>query len=440
MRPLVELVVDGRRYGGWTAVRVTRGVERMAADFDLTVTEAWPGRSEPWAIRPGSACRLLVEGEPLIDGWTDDYAPSFSARDHRAGIGGRSRTADLVDCSVMQAGGQFKGCDLAQIARTLCAPFGVPVRIDEGVAVGAPFPDVQVQQGETVFELLDRLASLRGVLLTDGPDGALVVTVAGCRRASGALVQGVNILEASATLAHRERYSLYVVKGQRAGSDEVFRLDAAQVSAEAADPAVTRHRPLLLLAEGQVDPAAARIRARWEALARGPVARGARHRAGLAPAQRGIVVLVSSGQTGPIMTAAYHGASSPIYQVLANSNVQNVNNSYGAVSDASLKHQVSDATPKLDELRQVRGVNYILKDDPRQLKQIGMIARELEGIWPGLIEDVPVIERRQKLDEHGEPLFEAVGRRQRTVAETVEKERKRGGGADRRPLGPQMLA
>jgi prophage tail gpP-like protein len=268
MTPLVELAVDGRRYGGWTAVRVTRGLERMAADFELTVTEAWPGRSEPWAIRPGSACRLLVDGEPLIEGWTDDYAPSFSAGDHRVGIGGRSRTGDLVDCSVIQPGGQFKDYDLAQIARALCAPFGVPVRIDEGVDIGAPFPDVQVQQGETVFELLDRLASLRGVLLTDGPDGALVVTVAGRRRASGALVQGVNVLEASATLAHRERYSRYVVKGQRAGSDEVFGRDAAQVSGEAADPAVTRYRPLLLMAEGQVDPATARIRARWEALAR----------------------------------------------------------------------------------------------------------------------------------------------------------------------------
>jgi len=69
-----------------------------------------------------------------------------------------------------------------------------------------------------------------------------------------------------------------------------------------------------------------------------------------------------------------------------NGNVQNTNNSYGAISDISLKENIVDATPKLDDLLNVKVRNYNLKDDPNQTKQIGVVAQELEEIFPGMIE------------------------------------------------------
>ena len=75
------------------------------------------------------------------------------------------------------------------------------------------------------------------------------------------------------------------------------------------------------------------------------------------------------------------------YQVLFNGNVQNTNNSYGAISDAKLKENVTDATPKLEKLNQVRVVNFNLIGDEQ--KQIGVIAQELEQIFPSIVEDTP---------------------------------------------------
>jgi hypothetical protein len=68
-------------------------------------------------------------------------------------------------------------------------------------------------------------------------------------------------------------------------------------------------------------------------------------------------------------------------------NVQNSNNSYGSISDAKLKENVVDATPKLEKLNQVRVVNYNLIGEEQ--KQIGVIAQELEQIFPGMIEESP---------------------------------------------------
>ena len=80
-------------------------------------------------------------------------------------------------------------------------------------------------------------------------------------------------------------------------------------------------------------------------------------------------------------------ASAIKFQVLFNGNVQNTNNSYGAISDAKLKENVTDATPKLEKLNQVRVVNFNLIGNEQ--KQIGVIAQELEQIFPSIVEDTP---------------------------------------------------
>lgn len=89
-------------------------------------------------------------------------------------------------------------------------------------------------------------------------------------------------------------------------------------------------------------------------------------------------------------------AGSVVYQVLANGNVQNTNNSYGAISDIKLKENITDATPKLASLNQLRVVNYNLKADESKLKQIGLIAQEVEQIFPGLVEETPDIDPETK--------------------------------------------
>ena len=75
-----------------------------------------------------------------------------------------------------------------------------------------------------------------------------------------------------------------------------------------------------------------------------------------------------------------------VFRVLANGNVENTNNSYGAISDVKLKENIVDTTPKLNDILRVRVVNYNLKNSPSQ-KQIGVIAQELEDIFPGLVSE-----------------------------------------------------
>lgn len=105
------------------------------------------------------------------------------------------------------------------------------------------------------------------------------------------------------------------------------------------------------------------------------------------------------------------------YRVLANGNVQNTNNSYGAISDSKLKENVVDASSYLDRYMQVRfrNFNFIGSD----LKQFGVIAQELETVFPGLVEETPDTEQVTKtrivdvpavLDEEGAEVTPATTR------------------------------
>lgn len=49
------LWVNGMIYGGWTAIRINRGIEQLAGSFTLSVTEKWPGQAEARPIKKGDS-------------------------------------------------------------------------------------------------------------------------------------------------------------------------------------------------------------------------------------------------------------------------------------------------------------------------------------------------------------------------------------------------
>jgi hypothetical protein len=75
------------------------------------------------------------------------------------------------------------------------------------------------------------------------------------------------------------------------------------------------------------------------------------------------------------------------FVVWANGDVDSRTNSYGGWSDIKLKENISDATPKLNDLLKVKVKNYNFIGDDK--KQLGVVAQELEEIFPALISETP---------------------------------------------------
>jgi hypothetical protein len=105
----------------------------------------------------------------------------------------------------------------------------------------------------------------------------------------------------------------------------------------------------------------------------------------------------------PANTTQTHfiGYSSGAYRIFiySNGDVRNTNNVFGAISDIKLKENIIDATPKLNDLLKVKIRNYNLIGE--KTKQIGVIAQELEEIFPSMIDESEDFEKVEVTDEDG---------------------------------------
>ena len=84
------------------------------------------------------------------------------------------------------------------------------------------------------------------------------------------------------------------------------------------------------------------------------------------------------------------------FLVASSGNVLNANNSYGGLSDIKLKENIVDTSNKLEDLKKVQIRNYNFIGDSQ--KQIGVVAQELEAVFPSMVEESP------DLDEDGNDL------------------------------------
>jgi len=194
----------------------------------------------------------------------------ISNDDRRVEITGRDITGDLVDSSAPTEPSEFNNVTISTLAIKFALPFGIITLTD--VNVLPPFPKFTVKQGETIFELLQRAANLRGLLLISNELGNLVIT----NRSSAAslaisptpLVQGANVISARASYDNTDRFQTYIAKGQSEGNDVFNGLNVTNPIGNSFDSSILRPRQKTVIADGSSDLAGAQKRANWENITR----------------------------------------------------------------------------------------------------------------------------------------------------------------------------
>lgn len=262
----VALVIAGKAYLGWTGISIERAIDAACGSFDLELAAKEKTGAADFAIADGAACQIVLGGSPLITGWVDKVERAISADSRSITVSGRDKACDLVDCSALNSPGSWRNVGLAAIAAALAEPFGMTVKVTGDA--GKPLSRFALQQGETAFAAIERLSRYRGLIVFSDGAGGLVIGNPDSKMRAGRLVQGGNVIAASAGRDQSQRYSKYVVKGQSSGSDERHGKTVAQVLGGASDAAVSRYRPLLVIGEEQSDSASLAKRASWEATTR----------------------------------------------------------------------------------------------------------------------------------------------------------------------------
>lgn len=242
----VTLVIGGRQVSGWTEVRIGRGIERCPNDFELSITEAYPGNPLQATLVPGEECQLLAGGDLVLTGYVDRVRPRITKRQREIRVSGRGKCQDLVDCSAEWENGQISGSNALEVARKLAEPYGIEVAA--AVDPGGPIPQFNLLLGETAWEIIERICRYRALIAYELPIGSLLLNQVATEVAASGFEEGVNVELGEVEYSIDERYSEIQVLRQNVDvlADTG---DGGNLIATLPDPNVQRHRRLIVIAE-----------------------------------------------------------------------------------------------------------------------------------------------------------------------------------------------
>jgi prophage tail gpP-like protein len=279
----VWLSVNGQKYGGWSDIRVTRGIEVMPSSFLVSLTERYPDQPTVMDIQPGDPVLVQIGQEIVLTGWIDRVASSIDTRGHHITVIGRGRCSDLVDCVAFADNRQFLNRSVFDIATAVSKPFNIVVsQRDPGTPViknsnltadGQIIPQLNTNLTVSPFSIIEEMARYASLLAYEDVNGNVVMAQVGTKEAATGFVQGVNVQSASAMRAMDMRYSqiwaLYLAVDSTLqltpGAPASVGTSNANIIGKATDSTVTRYRPSVLISEqGFAGGDIAIQRAKWE--------------------------------------------------------------------------------------------------------------------------------------------------------------------------------
>ncbi len=182
----VKLLVNGRAYSGWKAVRITRSIEALAGSFTLDVSDRWGDDSELWPIVQEDPCKVTIgppgqPGQTVIAGYIDERDHEGDASSIALGYSGKDRAGALVENSLLieTPGGTagkshkttWRNIDIAQFVTQIAEQFAISVSVQPGLEL-VKDPLLVAHSGETCYEAIKRAAGSSGVLVvSDGKTG-----------------------------------------------------------------------------------------------------------------------------------------------------------------------------------------------------------------------------------------------------------------------------
>lgn len=268
-----HLRINGHAWYGWTGMRISAGIDRLARDFEVQITRKASEKgglldAAALGIKQGDRVEVLLGTDRVLTGYVDAMPVSYDASSITRSIRGRSRTGDLIDSSAEVR--QFRGNTPQQIAAALCRPFGIAVHAASALT---PLSDFSVDWGESVSEAIDKLMQQQRILAYDDTAGDLHFGAVGALRADSAIVYGENILSCNAGNDQTDCHSEYKVAGQRAGTDDDFAATSTTKVSHKSAGSVGRYRPLYIKQTGHATVASCRAMCEFEAKRRAAKAR-----------------------------------------------------------------------------------------------------------------------------------------------------------------------
>jgi len=252
----ITIRAGGAMLAGFASLSVFRSLDEAVSTATIGLA---PSQIASQSVRRGMSIEIEYDGERLLTGFASGINASSQPDAVTATVSVRSRTCDLVDCSVIGPL-VFRQRREIEIVRALCEPYGVGVV--RGPGGDDVLPRFRVEPGETVFSAVTRLAQDRRFLVTDTEWGDLFLT----RRSETTfpeISERTGYESADLSLSEEDTYSEIAIRGQAYGDDLSWQ-GAASIRGTEED-STSRLRRLTIIPERSLRATAdAQRRAQWE--------------------------------------------------------------------------------------------------------------------------------------------------------------------------------
>jgi prophage tail gpP-like protein len=227
------VTVRGIQLQDWETVWVQLRWGEAWDEFRFTMAERGP--PTPWALLqffPGDSCSITLGGYLAITGYIISRQVSYDSTNHAVQLWGATQTYFATKSSAYTKTNSFDGQTYGQIVRALFKPYPVTV-VDKGIPNNEPLKQVQVQQGESNWDMAERLGRQLGVIISTNKDAEIILVWPHAGDGGGSLIEGVNILKCQAIGSMQHTKRRFFVPSQKAGSDESSGKEATQILGKA---------------------------------------------------------------------------------------------------------------------------------------------------------------------------------------------------------------
>lgn len=275
----MKLEVNGTPYDNFTSATCELRLDSPSSKFSFRAVT--PG-GQPLPFKGGEECRVLVSDQLVLTGFIEVIDVSYDGTDHVIDISGRSKTADLLDSSLDQfddlRGGELS---LKQLIEAVLFHLDMSIKVIDQVEpalfnsaedIAAPEP------GDNAFQFIEKYAKKRQVLLTDDPNGNIVIAKNSGERAAGSVQHIIgaddnNVVSATFSFDITGRFNFHKVSSalsfpalNDAGDTSIS--SAVNQSGQRIDSDIRIGRQLIIVPDASASDENCRKRAGWEAALR----------------------------------------------------------------------------------------------------------------------------------------------------------------------------
>jgi prophage tail gpP-like protein len=236
----VTVTVGGSNFTQWESISIHASVKHAARTASIHFVDT-VGAPMAQGIFSGSPpITISATGDLLFTGYVDCIEPKLSPTEYVVDISATSKGQDAVDSSVNHTKPDYVNSNVLKVAQDQ-DQYGINFSCDfspDG------FPRWRPNPGTTLFESLMPLCEDENATMAGQPDGSIKITRAGAtaQPQGGYLLEGMNIVDGSATFNTSGQHSKVQVHGQ---SYKGTGAQSLQIMAEADNSQITRTRPVV---------------------------------------------------------------------------------------------------------------------------------------------------------------------------------------------------